>query len=227
MQARVFALVGISGMLAAVVSGEQRNAPRCRVFASAFIVENSNTATGSHSKSASTCKFDRAKVAMSCVVSVISTDPATPNVFIPGSITTYRTIDDFVTETRVVPPLDRSLGTTMVPDILVPSKRTYDRSKRLVRETSKAAATFYTAWDSVGRPIASRTDVTGSSSTEQTYSYDDAARTMTIDSKTAGDTSRCTYLFDENGVGVSIVCSVPGGSFTRKRTVTATETVCP
>ena len=141
----------------------------------------------------------------------------------------FKSVSDFVDEVRVVPPLMRMTRQEMGAQ---PAQSTLDifydgqgRPARSVLTSSTGVQNSqFAGWDKEGR----YTDVTISSAmapTERvTYSYDDAARTMTITNKRIGFTG--VYTHDENGILIKSVTTDASGQRTLVVTIGSTDKIC-
>ena len=149
------------------------------------------------------------------------------------SVTTFKSLDDFLAEVQVNPPLRRSTGTvttTKGKTGLTKASVTYsyDARQRLTRETVAAGSTTtWTSWDASGRPTAGATAVKGGIRTTVSVSYDEASRSFTRSEGAGGQSVTCTMTFDANGNPELAVCRGTGAITSRTTTkTTATEKVC-
>jgi hypothetical protein len=142
------------------------------------------------------------------------------------SVSTYRSVADFVDEVRVVPGLSMQLSTTTTNTGACGSGTntatfTYDGQRRVTALSSGASVTTYTAWDSAGRPTAGSFPGTTIANV-----YNDATRTWTQTQVTGANTSTTTTTFDANGAQLTIVNVTGGNQATTTFTNTATAQVC-
>ncbi len=160
-----------------------------------------------------TCTFNNNTVEGTCTNQYTDT---TGQAFTSVSTTRHASRGDVVDEIAVIPPLQRSLGTTTTVtggglNSTGTSAHTYDAQRRLVSTvaTSTAAGqtftstTTFTAWDSAGRPTASVASGQGAAS--NTFSYDNGTRTQV--STTVGSGVSCSQVFDANGIPTVGTCS--------------------
>jgi YD repeat-containing protein len=175
----------------------------------------------------STCQFNEASNQGTCDVTYSDNFGGAGTA---RTVVSYNSTNDFIDEVRVVPPLTRSTrattqtngfaGTTASGTVT----NSYDAQNRLVRQaaayTIGSATTTYTAWDSAGRPTAGTLSGGGAGTMEM--SYDDAARSVTITTKSFGGETVCTSVYDANGNQVSVTCA---GTST-VGTISQTQTVC-
>jgi YD repeat-containing protein len=149
------------------------------------------------------------------------------------SVTTFKSLDDFLAEVQVSPPLRRStqtVTTTRGKSGLTKATVTYnyDALKRVTREIlAGGSTTTWTSWDGSGRPAAGSTAVKGGIRTTISVKYDDASRSFTRTEGGAGQSMTCTMTFDANGNPELVVCKGALGVSSRATTkTTATEKVC-
>jgi len=156
-------------------------------------------------------------------------------------VTNYSSVADFVDETRVVPPLTRSTGSTATTTdarcdrITVTASHSYDSQGRLIRIVTVSSpggteTRNYTTWDSVGRPTGGTISSAGNTRTHS-LSYDDAARTVTItggiNTGGIGPQSVETETYDSSGILLRKVTTVLGSTvITSTVTTTSTNRVC-
>ena len=156
-----------------------QSAPTCRIYT----VDEVRTATGATSGTISqACKFDVPTTSRVCTMrtrlgatsfDVTYTDK-------------YNSVEDFVDEVRVVPPIARIQ--TQSRRYMSGSGPTgnltyeYDATRRQTRISANMGGnplvTTYSAWDPLGRPTTAVVSSPASTITLQ-YKYDNAARTMT------------------------------------------------
>ncbi len=186
------------------------------------------TGGGFTSTTTGSCTFNSGAVEGTCTNSYTDT---LGSAFTSVSTTRHASRGDVVDEVAVIPPLNRSLGTTTTVsgaglNSTNTATNTYDGQRRLVMTTavsqtaglpSVTSTTTYTTWDSAGRPTAGST-VAGGVTTPVSYAYDNATRTQT---QTSGGTS-CTQTFDTNGNPLVGNCAGAVATFT---TLT-TQQVC-
>jgi YD repeat-containing protein len=149
------------------------------------------------------------------------------------SATTFKSLDDFLAEVQVNPPLRRSTATvttTRGKSGLTKATVTYsyDAQKRVTREVlAGGSTTTWSSWDGSGRPTAGSTAVKGGIRTIISVSYDDASRSFTRTEGAAGQSMTCTMTFDANGNPELAVCKGALGVSSRATTkTTATERIC-
>jgi YD repeat-containing protein len=149
------------------------------------------------------------------------------------SVTTFKSLDDFLAEVQVNPPLRRSTATATTTRGKTGLTKagvaySYDARQRLTRETlAGGSTTTWTAWDGSGRPTAGATLVKGGIRTTISVRYDDASRSFTRTEGAGAQSATCTMTFDENGNPELAVCRGAGAINSRATTkTTAMEKVC-
>lgn len=168
------------------------------------------TGGGLTSTTNGTCTFNNNTVEGTCTN--LYTDSA-GQAFTTVSTTRHTTRGDVVDEVSVIPPLQRSVGTTTTVtggalNSTGTSTHNYDAQRRLVSTVAATttsgqnatSTTTFTAWDSAGRPTAST-----SSGSSSTYTYDNATRTQV--STAVGTGVSCSQVFDTNGNPTVGTCS--------------------
>lgn len=169
------------------------------------------------------CTFNQATVEGTCTNQY---SDSTGQSFTSTSTTRNSSRGEVVDEVSVIPPLNLSSSTTTTlsnpgqAPITSTATRTFS-GRRILTQTSSGTGvttvTTYTAWDSSERPTAA-TIVTAGVSSQQTISYDNAARTQTM---TQGGVT-CTQAFDANGNPTVGTC--PGSTATF--TMLTTQQIC-
>ena len=98
---------------------------------------------------------------------------------------------------------------------------TYDSQQKLTQIVQGSSTTIYSLWDGAGRPTLGMR--TGGS--QLSYTYDDAARIMTVRTTSAGISSVAAITFDARGIEIQ---EVDAGSVTTTTTWTigSTGTAC-
>jgi YD repeat-containing protein len=149
------------------------------------------------------------------------------------SVTTFKSLDDFLAEIRVNPPLRLSTGTVTTTRAKTGLTKatvaySYDARQRLTRETlAGGSTTAWTSWDASGRPTSGATTVKGGIRTTVSVSYDDASRSFTRTEGAGAQSVTCTMTFDANANPGLAVCRGSGAISSRATTkTTATEKVC-
>ena len=142
----------------------------------------------------------------------------------------WDSVDDFIAEADVIPPLTRSRSTRASGQIGLNKTNTFDGTNRLTgfqtRSQGGTITVRYTAWDALGRPTAGTMQSPAQSSTLQ-ISYDDKALTQTERTTTRNLTSTMTTAFDQHGNIRSIQSTVTGGQgSTTTWTSHSSATVC-
>jgi hypothetical protein len=171
------------------------------------------------------CTFDADRIEGTCTNEYSDTGGRR---FRSEAVTRHASIADVVDEVSVVPPLQRSLGTTTTvtgagADSTNVSTLEYDAGKRLIsllaesRPSGQRSTTTYTAWDAAGRPTMGSV-LAGRQSSPISMSYDSARRSQSMTS--SGTT--CTQTFDINGNPAVGTC--PGSTATT--TVLTTQRIC-
>ena len=217
------ALAGVASAAPGPSTQPGGGAPPCRTGLATYRIVTKSAAFTSTVNGR--CTFNPASNEGTCTNDYSDTMGTT---FTSVSVTGHATKGDVVDEVSVIPPLNRSLGTTTTVtggrlNSTSTSTHAYDGQKRLTstasvsRPAGQTSTTTYTAWDSAGRPRAARQG-SGGSSTTQSFSYDTATRTQT--STNAGMT--CTQTFDANGNPVLGTC--PGSAATT--TILSTQQIC-
>jgi YD repeat-containing protein len=101
----------------------------------------------------------------------------------------------------------------------------YDAQKRLLSYTINGLTYSYSAWDASGRPTTGV--VTGGPTpVNESWSYNDAARSATLVQSTSAGFTTTTYLWDANGNPVTVVVVAGGTTSTSTTTTTGTAQVC-
>lgn len=204
-------------------SGRRGAAPACRTGIATYRVVTKGPFTSIVEGS---CTFDEKAIEGTCTNDY---SDSTGRRFRSVSVTRHASLADVVDEVAVNPPLQRALGTTTTlsgsgTDGTSTSTLEYDAQRRLVSLSAEArpgtqrSTTTYTSWDAAGRPTAA-TVVSGRQTSTQTFTYDDARRTQTMN---AGGGVVCTQTFDENGNPSVGTCA---GS-TSTTTVLTTQRIC-
>ena len=162
------------------VKGQAASAPACRTYS----VEEVRTASGAASGTISqTCQFDTATFERVCTIrSRMSAGAFTLNL-----TDKYASVADFVDEIRVVPPIARiqrqTRRFTSGPAANADVTYEYDGARRQTRLSAvvggNSMVTTYNTWDAAGRPTGAVSSSRASTFSLK-YTYDDAARTMTI-----------------------------------------------
>ena len=150
------------------------------------------------------------------------------------TVTTYKSKDDLVDTVTVIPPLVRSESLKLTgPGSGTSTTYTYDSQKRLMREvattgTIVVVTTEYSDWDTFGRPRKARISTTpgNRAPSDQTFKYDDTARTKTITTTQSGAVSTDVVTFDENGNQIKAIGSGANGTYTSTTTISSTTKVC-
>jgi YD repeat-containing protein len=176
------------------------------------------------------CSYDKATNEATCTSEYSDSFGAAS---VSRSVTTFKSLDDFLAEVRVNPPLRRSTATATTTRGKTGLTKagvafSYDARQRLTRETvSGGSTTTWTAWDASGRPTGGATLVKGGIRTTITVKYDDPARSFTRTEGAGAQSVSCTMTFDENGNPELAVCRGAGAINSRTVTkTTATERVC-
>lgn len=216
---------GGGGTTGGGTSGGGTGSTSCRIGPASYRIVA--TGAGVTATTTGTCTFNNATVEGTC------TNQYTDNTgqsFTSVSTTRHATRGDVVDEIAVIPPLQRSLGTTTTvsgsTSSTGTSAHTYDGQRRLLQTvgTSSVAGqtvtstTTYTAWDASGRPTAGTTATAGFS-TSVNYTYDNATRTQS----TTNSGVTCSQTFDANGIPTVGTCS--NGAQTTFTTLTTLQ-VC-
>jgi YD repeat-containing protein len=189
------------------------------------------TASASGKSTAKTkCSYNKATNEVTCTGDYSDTLGTSS---VSTSVTTFRSLDDFLAEIQANPPIRRStraVTTTRGKTGLTKATVTYsyDARQRLTRETlSTGSTTTWTSWDGSGRPTAGATAVKGGIRTTITVSYDDPSRSFTRTEGSGVHSATCTMTFDANGNPELAVCRGSGAISSRATTkTTATEKVC-
>jgi YD repeat-containing protein len=199
--------------------------PACRTGIATYRIVT--TGAGVQSTTEGSCTFNAETIEGTCTNNYTDTQGTRMT---SVSVTRHATRGDVVDEVSVIPPLNRSLGTTTttsgtrVSSSTCTSTHEYDAQKRLLstRSTSQpggqTTTITYTAWDSAGRPT-SGTSTGGRQSLPQSFTYDNATRTQT--NTNAGVT--CTQTFDVNGNPAVGRCA---NGATATTTVLTTQEIC-
>lgn len=169
-----------STLVLADVRGQAPSAPPCRTYS----VEEVRTLSGAGSGTISqTCHFDTATYERVCTIrSRISAGSFTLNL-----TDKYASVADFVDEIRVVPPIARiqkqTRRFTSGPAANADVTYEYDGARRQTRLSTLVNGNLmvmtYNSWDVVGRPTGGMSS-SRASTISLKYTYDAAARTMTI-----------------------------------------------
>lgn len=180
----------------------------CRIGPATYRIVT--TGGGVTSTTNGTCTFNNNTAEGTCTNQY---SDSTGQTFTSVSTTRHSTRGDAVDEVSVIPPLQRSLGTTTTVtggalNTTGASTHSYDAQRRLVSTVAvttgsgqnATSTTTYTAWDSAGRPTAST-----SSASSSTYTYDNATRTQV--SAAVGTGVSCSQVFDANGNPTVGTCS--------------------
>ena len=207
----------------------------CRTYATA------DTYTSGGTTSVRTCgTFDTSKHQLIC--DLTQTYESQPGcVHTAATVHHYESTADFVDEASVNPyrrletgfdvsssdNTECTGGASSQADSIAYS---YDSQRRLSQLRSSTTTYTYTAWDASGRPTMGILDLPYSWS--ETYSYDDAARTMTKvvawiwpGVGSGGYSSVVTY--DANGNTLKQLTTLDDGTVTTSNwAISATETVC-
>ena len=196
-------------VLLAIVTGVSQGssapakAPKgCRVYPSSIV--QTSISPGTRIVQTTRGRFDPATLEMRLDVRYEST---------PGTGVNYRktiryaSIEDFVNETELAnPPLNLWLEAQLSGGVIMTVTNTFDTRHRLVRTVTRQPTgtdtTTHTAWDTLGRPTASRTERDYSLVSTFAFAYDDSRRTMTQTVKTDPLTSIVVTEFDVNGYGI-------------------------
>jgi hypothetical protein len=227
----------LSLLLALHVVPPDQTARECRTLAVSQTIRA--TGPGASTEISTTCSYDRKTNKATCTSKSRDSRGESTTV----AVTSFRSLDDAIAETEVIPPLRRSLRTETTSRDRIGSRasslvNSYDAKGRLIREvgtadpTLKAPAsttkytTTYTSWDSKGRPTAATTAHPGGQTTTA-IAYNDGARMQTTTSVTLGQRTVCQMTFDADGNAIATSCDVGRNAQTRSRTtITKTETIC-
>jgi hypothetical protein len=140
------------------------------------------------------------------------------------TVSTWRSVADFIAEVAVIPPLQRVTRTETSGNACgaraTTITYTYDAENKLTE--SQPEGIRYMAWDGFGRPTAG-TSVSGANLTSWAFSYNNSARIKTQTSILNGGTPIVvTTTFDVNGN----VIGINGAGTTVVTTILSTSTVC-
>jgi YD repeat-containing protein len=180
-----------------------------------------------------TCRFDRQAFRGTCS-SEYSDGRGTSNASTTTFVTTYASIEDFLDEIRVVPPLFKALksnATTTGPaGRTSETTYTYDGQGRLTKEATAGAPTTatYTEWDPAGRPTKVHDMGRGFNNTRE-VSFDDVQRTRTTRVIPAGQgqvVMTTVETFDVDGNPVRQVATGGPSTTTTTITINSTQRIC-
>jgi YD repeat-containing protein len=204
--------------------------PACRIYTTA--ATRTFTASGSPLSGtiSETCTYNPSSNEHACTLDYRDSRSVSYRMVV---VRRYEAVADFVDEVRVIPPISRAMAGSTRYTPSGPGARdssqafSYDAQRRLtqlvIRSSGGPSQTMtYEAWDAAGRPTS--LIMTAGRTFDLRYSYDDGARTMTIETPSIGAVQ--THTFDENGNQVREVSSAGGVVTTYAWAIAATEKIC-
>jgi hypothetical protein len=220
--ARLVLTCAVSAIGLARVAGQVPPAPSCRTYSADEMRTLSGASSGTINQ---TCHFDAATYERLCTIrSRTSASSFTLNL-----TDTYTSVADFVDEIRVIPPIARiqrqTRRFTNGPAANADVTYEYDSARRQTRLSTAVnrnlSVMTYNSWDAMGRPT-SGVSSSRASTVSLKYTYDDAARTMTI----TGPAGVEVDTYDGGGNMIHETSTDGGGKTEVAVQIVKTEMVC-
>jgi hypothetical protein len=212
------------------LAAEPGAAPQCRIGATAYTMTSGSG--GLKATSSADCQFDAPEATATCTIQYRD---STGTVSTSTTTTQYASLDDFIDEVRVVPPLTKFLTSTGTQRSRGVTSRgtvtnSYDAQGRVTVTVTApgkqgVSTTTYSSWDAAGRPRVAHDKGPGFNN-RRDISYDDRARTRTT--RVNGGLVVTVETFDANGNPLRQTTSNGTGTPQIISTfqITATEKIC-
>jgi len=176
---RLTALILVTALICTSVVANALQAPACRTFTAEEVRTASGAAAGTISQA---CRFDLPTTSRICAMRTRLSHTS----FDVTITDKYNSVDDFVDEVRVVPPVAKlqtqSRRVTSGSGVNAVITYQYDAAGRQTRLSTNMGGNLlvstYGGWDPKGRPTTAIVSSKASTINLQ-YKYDDALRTMT------------------------------------------------
>lgn len=198
-----------------------RQAPECRTFTTEEVRNGRGPGAGTITQN---CRFDAEVTSRICNMRTRLGATA----FDVTYTDKYNSVEDFIDEVRVVPPIARIQKQSRRYNGPGPNAEIayeYDGARRQTRlstnMTGNLLVTTYSAWDPKGRPTAAIVSSKASTINLQ-YRYDDAARTMT----TMGPAGNQVDTYDADGNMIRSESTDGTGTTVFEFKLNKTEKIC-